>query len=93
MDFFVDSEFGSAEILQISGVEPTMHPDIIEIIKLARTKNIKYILLNTNGLRIAADEKFVQELSQFTGGFEIYLQFDSFDDEVLEKLRGKTGGY
>ena len=40
MDLFLESEFGSAEILQISGGEPTMHPEIIKIIKLARDKKI-----------------------------------------------------
>jgi hypothetical protein len=89
MDLFLDSEFGNAEILQISGGEPTMHPKIIDIIKLAGAKKIKYILLNTNGLRIAEDEDFVKELAQFVGRFEIYLQFDSFDDKVLESFRGR----
>lgn len=89
LDLFIESEFGSGEILQISGGEPTMHPQIIEIIKLAKSKKIKYILLNTNGLRIAKDENFVKNLSELIGGFEIYLQFDSLDDNVYQNLRGK----
>jgi uncharacterized radical SAM superfamily Fe-S cluster-containing enzyme len=89
MDLFLNSEFGNAEILQISGGEPTLHPQIIEIIKMAREKGIKYVLLNTNGLRIASDENFVKELSQFVGRFEIYLQFDSFDDKTYQSFRGK----
>ncbi len=89
LDFFVDSEFGSAEILQISGGEPTTHPEIIEIIKLAREKKIKYVMLNTNGLRIAEDEEFVEKLAQFKGNFEIYLQFDGFDEKVYRHLRGR----
>lgn len=88
LDFFLDSEFGNAEILQISGGEPTTHPDIIEIIRMAREKQIKYVMLNTNGLRIATDEAFVKELSQFVGKFEIYLQFDGFDDGIYRHLRG-----
>jgi 7,8-dihydro-6-hydroxymethylpterin dimethyltransferase len=90
MDFFIDSEFGRAEILQISGGEPTTHPQIIDIIKLARKKNIKYVMLNTNGLRIANDENFVKELGQFVGSFEIYLQFDGFDEKTYKHLRGKN---
>jgi hypothetical protein len=88
LDFFLDSEFGNAEILQISGGEPTTHPDIIEIIRMAREKQIKYVMLNTNGLRIATDEAFVKELSRFVGKFEIYLQFDGFDDGIYRHLRG-----
>lgn len=89
LDLYLDSEFNNAEILQISGGEPTTHPEIIEIIKLARKKKVKYVMLNTNGLRIAEDESFVKELSQFVGGFEIYLQFDGFDEETYMHLRGR----
>ncbi|MEI6288651.1 MAG: radical SAM protein [bacterium] len=89
LEFFLDSEFGSAEILQISGGEPTTHPQIIEILKRAKEKKIKYVMLNTNGLRLATDESFVKELSQFIGDFEIYLQFDGLSDETYQHLRGR----
>ena len=88
MDFFIDSEYGQGEILQISGGEPTIHPDIIEIIKLAKSKNFKYVMLNTNGIRIAEDEDFAQQLQQFSGGFEVYLQFDGFKETTYNTLRG-----
>lgn len=88
LDLYLDSEYGEAEILQISGGEPTTHPDIIKIIKRARQK-VKYVMLNTNGLRVAEDEEFVKELAQFKGGFEIYLQFDGFDDKTYKHFRGR----
>ena len=89
MDFFQDSEGGQAEILQISGGEPTIHPDIINILKMAKVKKFKYVMLNTNGLRIAEDEEFVRELQQFVGGFEVYLQFDGFKTSTYKQLRGE----
>jgi uncharacterized radical SAM superfamily Fe-S cluster-containing enzyme len=46
-------------------------------------------MLNTNGIRIAKDIKFVERLASYMPDFEIYLQFDSFKPEVLEKLRGE----
>ncbi len=88
LEFFRDSEYGSAEILQISGGEPTTHPRILDIIALAR-KKVKYVFLNTNGLRLAEDESFAAELGRFQGGFEIYLQFDGFEKETHERLRGR----
>ena len=90
MDFFQESEDGQAEILQISGGEPTMHPEIESIIRLAKTKQFKYVMLNTNGIRIAEDEGFVKSLQQFAGGFEVYLQFDGFKDSTYLKLRGQN---
>jgi hypothetical protein len=89
VDFIIDAEGGFAEIIQISGGEPTTHPDIIKIIKVIKSKNVKYVMLNTNGVRIAKDDKFVEELAQFKGGFEIYLQFDGLDKDVYEKMRGR----
>jgi len=90
MDFFIDSEYGQGEILQISGGEPTIHPDIIEIISMAKAKNFKYVMLNTNGIRIAEDEEFARQLQQFIGGFEVYLQFDGFKETTYNILRGKN---
>jgi len=88
MDKLVEAE-GKPDLLQISGGEPTRHPDIIEILKLAKTKPIRHIMLNTNGVRISEDKAFVKELTQFQPGFEVYLQFDSLDNESLENLRGE----
>ena len=89
VDFYIASEGGKADILQISGGEPTLHPEIIKLIEIARSRNLDYVMLNTNGLRIAEDEDFVRELSQFKGGFEVYLQFDGFADTVHEYFRGR----
>lgn len=77
-----------ADIVQISGGEPTIHPQFFEILDLAKSKPIRHIMVNTNGLRIARDKEFVRRLATYAPGFEIYLQFDSFKKEVLEELRG-----
>ncbi len=88
IDFYIEAENGDAEILQISGGEPALHKDVLNIIELAKSKGVKYVMLNTNGLRIAQDEDFVRSLAQFRGGFEVYLQYDGTDPYVYERLRG-----
>lgn len=45
-------------------------------------------MVNTNGIRIAQDREFVKRLADYLPGFELYLQFDSFEREVLQELRG-----
>jgi len=42
-------------------------------------------MVNTNGVRIAKDEGFAKQLASYMPDFEIYLQFDSFKPEVLQK--------
>jgi uncharacterized radical SAM superfamily Fe-S cluster-containing enzyme len=89
MDFYQQAEAGRAEILQISGGEPTCHPAILDIIAAARGQGFKYVMLNTNGLRLATDRKFAQALGEFRGGFEVYLQFDGFREQTHRYLRGR----
>jgi len=89
LDFFVESEDGDAEILQISGGEPTLHPDFFEIIDLAMSKNIRYVMVNTNGLKFATDPDFVKQLKSYGSGFEFYLQFDGFKESTHLHFRGK----
>ncbi len=88
MDFYQNAESGRAEVLQISGGEPTRHPHLMDILQMAKDKHFKYILLNTNGLRIAADQTFAKELARFLPRFEIYLQFDGFESNTHSRLRG-----
>ena len=87
LETLVGSE-GFPDLVQISGGEPTIHPQIVEILKLAKTKPIRHIMLNTNGIRIARDKAFVAELAALKPGFEVYLQFDSMKREALENIRG-----
>ena len=87
LETLVASE-GSPDLVQISGGEPTIHPQIIEILRLAKSKPIRHIMLNSNGIRIATDKAFVAELAALKPGFEVYLQFDSLRREALENLRG-----
>lgn len=90
MRFYWEAEGGKAEILQLSGGEPTTHPDIIKIIAMAKAVGFPFVMLNTNGIRIAEDADFADELAQFNEcGFEVYLQFDGFDDAAYRVLRGK----
>jgi len=87
-DVIVTNE-GEPDVVQISGGEPTVHPQFFEILDIAKSKPIKHLMLNTNGIRIAKDLAFVEKLASYMPDFEIYLQFDSFKPEVLQKLRGE----
>lgn len=88
LDAVVRNE-GNPDVVQISGGEPTVHPQFFEILDIAKTKPIRHLMVNTNGIRIAKDEVFVKRLASYMPDFEIYLQFDSFKKEALEKLRGE----
>ena len=87
LDAVVANE-GEPDVVQISGGEPTLHPDFFAILDAAKRRPIRHLMINTNGLRIAKEPEFAARLATYQPGFEVYLQFDSLRDEVHQDLRG-----
>jgi uncharacterized radical SAM superfamily Fe-S cluster-containing enzyme len=82
---------GQIEILQLSGGEPTLHPRFFELVEWIQSNpGIDYLLLNTNGVRIAYDVPFSEKLriAAQHRHFQIYLQFDGPQLESQVALRG-----
>lgn len=82
---------GRIEILQLSGGEPTLHPEFFPLLRwLQDHPKIDYVLLNTNGVRIAHDPVFASKLQEgfLYGAFQLYLQFDGAQESGQQFLRG-----
>lgn len=77
------------DIVQLSGGEPTLHPQFWEVMDACRSRPIRHRMLNTNGIRIAEEDGFAERLATYGPGFEVYLQFDSLRADALRTLRGK----
>ena len=87
LDHLVATE-GNPEVVQFSGGEPSIHPQIVPMMKAAQDRGIANVMLNTNGKRIAADDRFVEQLRQIRPN--IYFQFDGFESETYRILRGEA---
>ena len=87
LDAVVRNE-GEPDVVQISGGEPTLHPEFFAVLDMAKARPIRHLMLNTNGVRIARDPAFVDRLAAYMPDFEVYLQFDSFERDALVSLRG-----
>jgi tetraether lipid synthase len=86
LDHLVATE-GYPEVVQFSGGEPSIHPQIIPMMKAAKRRNIRHVMLNTNGKRIADDDQFVASLAELQPS--IYFQFDGFERETYRVIRGE----
>ena len=56
------------------------------MLEAAKEKGIKYVMLNTNGVRIAREPEFARQLSRI--GVVVYLQFDGFASSTFKTIRG-----
>ena len=81
---------GEPDVVQISGGEPTIHPDFFAILDRVKAAPIRHLMVNTNGVRIANDEEFAKRLAGYMPDFEVYLQFDSFERGIV--ARAPRGG-
>jgi uncharacterized radical SAM superfamily Fe-S cluster-containing enzyme len=79
---------GDADLLQLSGGEPTIHPEFFEILDRALARGFRQVYVNTNGIRLA-DRAFAGRLAARGGRVSVYLQFDGFKRATLELLRGR----
>jgi predicted TIM-barrel fold metal-dependent hydrolase/organic radical activating enzyme len=82
---------GGIEILQLSGGEPTLHPQLFELLDWVQSHpKIDYALINTNGVRIAHDAAFAEQLAVAAPRLklQLYLQFDGVQEAGQYGLRG-----
>jgi len=86
LDGLVEKE-GQLETINLSGGEPTMHPQFLELLDMARAKTeIARVSISTNGLRCATDYAFCEELAKRK--VYVSLQLDALSNPALRVLRG-----
>jgi uncharacterized radical SAM superfamily Fe-S cluster-containing enzyme len=88
LDNLVRTE-GRPEVVQFSGGEPSIHPQIVEMLRAAKARDIRHVMLNTNGKRIASDDAFLAALAELK--VSIYFQFDGFEENTYSVIRGEPG--
>lgn len=83
----LDTE-GQAVPLQFAGGEPTLHPDLADMVRGARALGFKKIEVDSNGLLLARDPRLAREL-RAAGLSGIYLQMDGLNAAESRFIRGR----
>lgn len=74
----------TVDVVAVSGGEPTIHPRLFEILRALDRPEIGRIALNSNGLRIAREDLFLEELARHE---KVYVSLH-FDGSRSKELRG-----
>ncbi|WP_457590425.1 tetraether lipid synthase Tes [Geoglobus sp.] len=73
-----------ANAVQLTGGEPTLRDDLVEIIQAIKAEGIDHVQLNTNGIRLARDPDLALKVRE-AGVNTIYLSFDGVDETTNPK--------
>ncbi len=73
------------DIINFTGGEPTLHPELPELLEMCRDAGIRRLTVSTNGLKLR-DEAYVRRLAALDA--RIVLSLDTFDPEVDRVLLG-----
>jgi uncharacterized radical SAM superfamily Fe-S cluster-containing enzyme len=81
------AEGGPADVVMLSGGEPTIHPQFENIVeRIALSGRVKHLMVNSNGIRFARQPELCDLLA--ANRAKVYLQFDGLQSGSLEMLRG-----
>ncbi|QRY55181.1 radical SAM protein [Mycolicibacterium septicum] len=81
-------ENGRIDVLMLSGGEPTLHPNLAELLDELVARPITRILVNSNGVRIANDDALLDLLTAHRERVEVYLQYDGLSEQAHRHHRG-----
>jgi uncharacterized radical SAM superfamily Fe-S cluster-containing enzyme len=85
VDWIVESS-GQVDLINITGGEPTLHPQLLELLDVCRRPEIGRITMNSNGIRLADDIELCRQLAD--RGVYVILSFNTFDADVSRRLHG-----
>lgn len=77
---------GPFDLINLTGGEPTMHPDIMALLSECQRPEIGRVTMNSNGLRLAKDEDLCRAIAEL--GVYVVLSFDTFRSETSVKIHG-----
>jgi hypothetical protein len=88
VDQRLERENGRIDVLMLSGGEPTLHPNLAELLDELVARPITRILVNSNGVRIANDDGLLDLLTAHRERVEVYLQYDGLSEQAHRHHRG-----
>jgi 7,8-dihydro-6-hydroxymethylpterin dimethyltransferase len=84
-DWIVESS-GDVDVLDITGGEPTLHPQLLDVLRACQRRQIGRIVMNSNGIRLAEDMGLCRALADL--GICVALSFNTIRPHESVQLNG-----
>ncbi|MEM5798276.1 MAG: radical SAM protein [Candidatus Aenigmatarchaeota archaeon] len=77
--------------IQLTGGEPTLRNDLVEIIKICKKHGVDHVQLNTNGIRLSKDLELAKAVKE-AGVNTLYLSYDGVSEKTNPKNHWEISG-
>jgi hypothetical protein len=78
---------GPVDLINVTGGEPTLHPQIADVLAECCRPEIGRVTMNSNGLRLAEDPSLCDRLAEL--GVCVILSFNTFDAQASQTIHGR----
>jgi hypothetical protein len=78
---------GGVQLINLTGGEPTLHPQLFEILDACRQEGIGRVTMNSNGIKIAGERRFAERIKQ--AGVQVVLSLDTLDPDKSRIIHGR----
>ncbi len=78
---------GPVDLVNITGGEPTLHPDLLGLLQECRRPEIGRVTVNSNGLRLATEEDLCRALAELD--VYVVLSMDTFRADRALQIHGR----
>lgn len=83
----VEAQSTTLDLLNLTGGEPSMHPQLFDILERCTARSFRRVSMNSNGIVLGKSREFAEKIK--ASGVQIILSLDTFNPEKSIRIHGK----
>ncbi len=83
----IEAQSTSLDMLDLTGGEPTLHPQLFEILDRCTRRSFRRVAVNSNGMVLGRNRAFAEKIK--ASNVQIILSLDTLDAEKSLRIHGK----
>jgi len=83
----IEAQSTNLDLLDLTGGEPTLHPQLFEILERCTKRSFRRVGVNSNGMVLGRNRVFAEKIKAL--GVQVILSLDTLDTEKSLRIHGK----